>query len=240
MKHLPFKPEAVLFDMDGLIFDTEALYRDAVIKAAEENGFNIPVSVYLETIGLPSASAKALLGMHLAGEVAIEDLWKQASDQFQTMVATELRLKSGVIEMLDWLEEIQLPWAIVTSSDHDTVLSHLLAVNLRDRFRHIIARGDYIAAKPHPEPYLKAASRLGVDPSHCVALEDSRNGVLSASRAGLMTIMVPDLVQPAQDIQSLCAYIAPDLHTVLAVLVDTFQRNERIGSANHTLGDLSS
>ncbi|WP_246621747.1 HAD family hydrolase [Rhizobium laguerreae] len=149
------------------------MYRDAVIKAAEENGFNIPVSVYLETIGLPSASAKALLGMHLAGEVAIEDLWKQASDQFQTMVATELRLKSGVIEMLDWLEEIQLPWAIVTSSDHDTVLSHLLAVNLRDRFRHIIARGDYIAAKPHPEPYLKAASRLGVDPSHCVALEDS-------------------------------------------------------------------
>ncbi|CAN7259257.1 HAD family hydrolase [Rhizobium leguminosarum] len=223
MKHLPHKPEAVLFDMDGLIFDTEALYRDAVIKAAEENGFNIQVSVYLETIGLPSASAKAFLGMHLGGEIAIEDLWKQASDQFQTMVATELRLKPGVIEMLDWLEEIHLPCAIVTSSDHDTVLSHLLAVNLRDRFRHIIAHGDYTAAKPHPEPYLKAASRLGVEPSRCVALEDSRNGVLSASRAGLMTIMVPDLVQPTPDVQCLCAYVAPDLHDVLVVLIDTLQ-----------------
>ncbi|MBY5694807.1 HAD family hydrolase [Rhizobium leguminosarum] len=223
MKHLRYKPKAVLFDMDGLIFDTEALYRDAVIKAAEENGFNIPVSVYLETIGLPSASARALLGTHLSGEVAIDDLWKQASDQFQTMVATELRLKPGLIEMLDWLEEVRLPWAIVTSSDRDTVLSHLLAVNLRDRFRHIIARGDYTAAKPHPEPYLKAASQLGVDPSRCVALEDSRNGVLSASRAGLMTIMVPDLVQATPDTQCLCTYVAPDLHDVLAVLIDTLQ-----------------
>ncbi|OWV74951.1 HAD family hydrolase [Rhizobium sp. R339] len=223
MKQLPFKPEAVLFDMDGLIFDTEALYRDAVIKAAEEEGFNIPVSVYLETIGLPSTSARALLAMHIGGEFPIEDLWKQASDRFRTMVATELRLKPGVIEILDWLEKTQLPWAIVTSSDHDTVLSHLLAVNLKDRFMHIIAHGDYTAPKPHPEPYLKAASRLGVNPSRCVALEDSRNGVLSASSAGLMTIMVPDLVQPTLDIQSLCAYVAPDLHDVLAVLIDRLQ-----------------
>ncbi|PDT14386.1 HAD family hydrolase [Rhizobium sp. J15] len=223
MKQLPFKPEAVLFDMDGLIFDTEALYRDAVIKAAEEKGFNIPVSVYLETIGLPSTSARALLAMHIGGELPIEDLWKQASDLFRTMVATELRLKPGVIEILDWLEETQLPWAIVTSSDHDTVLSHLLAVNLKDRFMHIIAHGDYTAAKPHPEPYLKAASRLRVNPSRCVALEDSCSGVLSASRAGLMTIMVPDLVQPTLDIQSLCAYVAPNLHDVLAVLIDRLQ-----------------
>ncbi|WHO72332.1 HAD family phosphatase [Rhizobium sp. BT03] len=223
MKQLPFKPEAVLFDMDGLIFDTEALYRDAVIKAAEENGFDIPVSVYLETIGLPGMSARALLGLHLGGEFPIEDVWNQASDRFRTMVATELRLKPGVIEILDWLEEIQLPWAIVTSSDHDTVLSHLLAVNLKDRFAHIIARGDYSAGKPHPEPYLKAASRLGVNPSRSVALEDSRNGVLSASRAGLMTIMVPDLVQPTPDTQNLCAYVAPDLHDVLAVLINALQ-----------------
>ena len=230
MKQLPFKPEAVLFDMDGLIFDTEALYRDAVIRAAKENGFDIPVSVYLETIGLPSTSARALLGMHLGGEFPIEDLWKHASDRFQTMVATELRLKPGVIEILDWLAEVQLPWAIVTSSDHDTVLSHLLAANLKDRFVHIIARGDYAAAKPHPEPYLKATSRLGVNPSRCIALEDSHNGVLSASRAGLMTIMVPDLIQPTPDLENLCAYVAPDLHDVLAILIDRLR----------TLGDLDS
>ena len=225
MKRLSRKPRAVLFDMDGVIFDTEVLYRDAVLKAAKDNGFSLPVSIYLETIGLPGPDARDLLQNYLGEEISIDGLWSRASAHFHTMVKTELRLKTGLLEMLTRLEDLQIPCAIATSSDRDTVQSHLFATGLHERFEIIIAHGDYAAGKPDPEPYLKAAERLGVPPEACVALEDSHNGILAASRAGLMAIMVPDLVQPTPDIACLCECVANDLHAAWAIIANSVEEN---------------
>ena len=82
------------------------------------------------------------------------------------------------------------------------------------RFQFVIAQGDYVGGKPHPAPFLKAAERLGVAPESCVALEDSYHGVRSAAGAGMMTIMVPDLFPPTDDMKELCVGIAQDLHEV--------------------------
>ncbi|WP_275427111.1 HAD family hydrolase, partial [Stenotrophomonas maltophilia] len=85
-----------------------------------------------------------------------------------------------------------MPRAIATSSTHRSVQHHLAAHGLLGRFDDIVAHGDYTRGKPAPDPFLQAAGRLGVEPEFCLALEDSHNGVRSASSAGMMTVMVPD------------------------------------------------
>ena len=87
-----------------------------------------------------------------------------------------------------------------------------------DRFHAIVARGDYTRGKPNPDPFLTAAQRLGVAPADCLALEDSYNGIRAASAAGMMTVMVPDLLDPTEEMQGLCLRIARDLHEVRELL----------------------
>jgi beta-phosphoglucomutase-like phosphatase (HAD superfamily) len=83
-----------------------------------------------------------------------------------------------------------------------------------DNYHHIVAHGDYVNHKPAPDPYLRATHFLKVHPSLCVALEDSPKGVQSASSAGMMTIMVPDLLEPTDEVRALCAFVVDDLHAV--------------------------
>ena len=92
--------------------------------------------------------------------------------------------------------------------------AHLGPSGIIPRFHTVIARGDYAQGKPNPDPFLTAAARLGIDPVHCLALEDSHNGVRAASSAGMMTVMVPDLLDATDEMQSLCVRIAQDLHEV--------------------------
>jgi beta-phosphoglucomutase-like phosphatase (HAD superfamily) len=90
----------------------------------------------------------------------------------------------------------------------------LTAHALTERFHTVVAQGDYAASKPAPDPYLTAAARLGVAPALCLALEDSHNGVRSAASAGMMTVMVPDLLPATAEIAALCTFVAEDLHRV--------------------------
>jgi HAD superfamily hydrolase (TIGR01509 family) len=130
----------------------------------------------------------------------------------------QLCLKAGLVELLDFLDDARLPRAIATSSRHEDVQHNLGIHGLLDRFETVVARGDYSRGKPHPEPFLKAAERLGVKPESCLALEDSYHGVRAASDAGMMTIMVPDLLPPTAEMKALCVGIARDLHEVCALM----------------------
>ena len=123
---------------------------------------------------------------------------------------TRLALKPGVVELLDVLDELRLPRAIATSSSHRTVRHHLAAHDLAGRFDAVVGSGDYAAGKPAPDPFLTAAERLGVEPRRCLALEDSHNGIRAASAAGMMTIMVPDLLEPTEEIRGSARSIARD------------------------------
>jgi beta-phosphoglucomutase-like phosphatase (HAD superfamily) len=140
--NFPRKPHAVVFDMDGVIFDTEALYRDALMAAALEFGRQMPVAVCLETIGLSTAAAKQFIVARFGIGFEVELFWKRASEHFLTAAAAGLRLKPGVIDLLSTLESLRPPWAIATSSGHETVQSHLSDHGLAERFKTIVANGD--------------------------------------------------------------------------------------------------
>lgn len=216
---LPRMPQAIVFDMDGLLFDTEALYRDAMLATAQAFGRAMPLSLYLATIGLSGEATRHSLGAHFGPDFDLDRFWQQAAARFDTLATTELRLKRGVLELLVTLEELDLPFAIATSSGHRDVERNLSHHGLLERFPIIIAHGDYQWGKPHPEPFLAAARRLDIAPQDCLALEDSHNGVRSASAAGMMTVMVPDLLAATPEIRDLCLGVADSLGDVRAALL---------------------
>jgi len=216
---LPHRPAAIVFDMDGLLFDTEALYQKAVLVAAAEGGHDVTSGIFSRTIGLSWPQTRSLLLGHFGDAFPADEFVAAWVRHFDMMAATRLSLKPGAIELLDTLDDLRLPRAIATSSAHQTVQHHLTAHDLVGRFHVIVGHGDYACGKPAPDPFLKAAERLGVEPRLCLALEDSHNGVRSASSAGMMTVMVPDLLEPTDEIRGLCTFVAGDLHEVRGLLL---------------------
>lgn len=218
---LPHAPQAVIFDMDGLLFDTEALYQQAYVEAAKLGGYTVSVDVIRSSVGLPWVRGRGLMLQQLGAQFPIDEYYARMTDRFVELSATELRLKPGVLDLLALLDDLDLPRCIATSSSHATVRQHLSAHDLTQRFHAVIAHGDYNNSKPAPDPYLVAAERLAVPAGLCLALEDSHIGVRSASAAGMMTIMVPDLVLPTPEIAALCYCVAQSLHDVRALVLSS-------------------
>ena len=215
---LPRIVRAVVFDMDGLLVDSEVVYCEALTVQAAEMGHDLPMAVLKRMIGHTWAGSAQVLREHFGPDFDTDALRDGSVEKFYALAEAEIALKTGVLELLDLLDAAGLPRAIATSSRRVDVDHHLAAHGLTDRFNAIKAQGDYARGKPHPDPYLRAAEALGVPPQDCLALEDSHNGVRAAAAAGMMTIMVPDMLDPTEEMRTLCIRIARDLHEVRDLL----------------------
>jgi HAD superfamily hydrolase (TIGR01509 family) len=204
--------------MDGLLIDSEAVYRDAMLETARETNLDLPDSVIEQMIGLPWYASAKVLTAHYGDDFDTHAFRIDSTRRFHEIGEAGICLKAGVIELLDHLDALALPRAICTSSAPDQVEHHIGGHGLLARFDTIVARGDYANAKPAPDPFLVAAGRLGIGAADCLALEDSHNGVRAASSAGMMTIMVPDLLTATDEMHGLCVRIADSLHEVRALL----------------------
>ncbi len=215
---LPHPVEAVIFDMDGLLVDSEVMFRDCMNHVAGLYGRDLPDSVFLRMVGLPSPVSRRIAIDHFGADFPIdafnEAVWNHARSRHDAGVP----LKPGVVELLDHLDRAAVPRAVATSSSHAVVELQLGRTGILPRFHSVVAAGDYARGKPHPDPFLTAASRLSADPARCLALEDSHNGVRAAQAAGMMVIMVPDLLEATPEMRDLCVTIAASLHDVRAIL----------------------
>ena len=172
--------EAVLFDMDGLLLDTEAVYTRALLEAAEANGVEMPLEFCHSMIGVPGKECEALIQEFFGSAFSLD----RFRESFKRSVAREfdagIAVKNGAVEILDFLESRCLPAAVATSTGRTTADRHLQQAGLRERFKAIVTRDDVEHGKPAPDIYLEAARRLGVAPERCIALEDSHNGLRAA------------------------------------------------------------
>ena len=200
-----YKPEwgasrpirGVLFDMDGLVLDSEKLYSRFWREACGFYGFDMSYEQSLKMRALN----------HRAGEEMLRSFFGDSIDYVQTRTKrvelmdafvekNGVELKSGILELLDCLEERGIPAAITSSSPLSRIRSHLSFHGLDTRFAALCSGYDVPNGKPAPDIYLYGAKCLGLKPEECLALEDAPAGILSAYRAGCLPVMIPDQDQP--------------------------------------------
>ncbi|MBS0530007.1 MAG: HAD family phosphatase [Proteobacteria bacterium] len=219
--------QAVLLDMDGTLLDTEQVYLASLIKALDAHGYPDATAICHAMIGLPGPECEAMLRDHYGEKFPLEKINTAYATHRDDLLAQGLPLKPGTLELLDALRDAECPTAIVTSSSRRTAHRYLSLAGIRDRFDAILTGDDVTRGKPHPDLYLLAAEQLGVAPPVCIAVEDSSPGVTAAHAAGATTIMVPDILQPNDDIRAKCAAVLPDLHVALALLRERYDLGAR-------------
>jgi HAD superfamily hydrolase (TIGR01509 family) len=213
------RPEAVIFDMDGLIFDTEALYQMALLGVGRGRGLAcIDADLVVETIGLSWPATRDLMADRIGDGGLADIIVAEWTSAFDVLAENQLALKPGVRELLATLDDLSIPSAIATGSYRETAMRHLGAHGLENHFQAVIAKEDCKTGKPAPEPFVLAADRLDIRPANCLALEDSANGIRSAHAAGMRAIMIPDLIEPDAEISELCAHVCASLLDVQALL----------------------
>lgn len=235
---LPRPVRAVLFDMDGLLADSESLAMRDLMDAAADMGIDAPPSFCHTMIGVPADHCLRLVQERFDRDFPAKDYLAEAGRRLERLIeAGLLALKPGVPELLSHLDSLGLPTAVATSSSRVKADRHLRSAGILDRFPVIVTRDDVERGKPHPDLFLRAAADIGIEPEHCLVLEDSHNGVHAAHAAGAMVVMVPDLPPPTDEMRAVCLTIAPDLHAVRRLIApcsggpDGGQRTKGIAAA---------
>lgn len=207
--------KAVIFDMDGVIFDSERLYMECCCEAAEIFGISDIESTVHACIGLTTQKTHELYLNKYGKDFPIDEFWKEATGRFaQKTKGGLLPVKKGARELLEMLYEKNIPTALASSTKTETIIRELIAADLFGYFKTIVG-GDMVSkSKPEPDVFLFAAERAGFAPEECIIIEDSFNGVRAARAAGGYVIMVPDLVQPDEEIRSLADRVEPSLDDV--------------------------
>lgn len=215
---------AMAIDMDGVITDTERLSWDAWESAARHFGFSIPQEVQKKMVGLYIADIYALVHraagpFDIAAVEAFRDVYVE-----EAVRTAGVPLRPGARELLQFCRERGVRVALATSSEHSRVDFFFARCGLWPYFDAWVTRDDVLHPKPDPEIYALAAERLGAAPSECMGVDDSASGILSAHRAGLLPVLVPDQAVPTADIRALCHRECRDLFGVIELL------SEQVGS----------
>ncbi len=218
-RRLRQRPRAVIFDMDGLMLDTEPLAARAWTEAARTIGVEFDPAVTPRLVGRNFPDCMALIHAHHGAGYPVARVMEAWAQAYDAIVAREgIALKRGLVELLAWLEGEAIPRAVATSTRRARAQTKLELTRLLDRFEALVGGDEIARGKPAPDIFVEAAARLGVAPSGCVVLEDSEPGVAAAIAAGMAPIMVPDLLPASPELLARGALVFASLEEVHAHL----------------------
>lgn len=207
---LPFLPDAVIFDMDGLMLDSERAINACMASAARELGHALPDSLWLKMIGGGDGLCRRLLSEQI-GEAAADALLMRSETLYDAVADAGIDHRPGIVELLEWLVARGIPRAVATSTRRPLAMRKLAAAGLLPYFDAVCTSSDVPRPKPAPDVYLLAASTLGVQPARCLVLEDSPTGVRAALAAGMTPVQVPDMLEPDEGVRALAHRIVASL-----------------------------
>ena len=190
----------VLFDMDGLVLDSERLYTRFWMEAAQTLGYPMTKEQALGLRSLGKIPAQAHLTACFGPGIDYTEVRAKRIELMDAFVAEHgIAPKPGIGDLLDYLQEQNIPTAITSSSPMEYILRHLTAQNLAHRFRKLCSGHEVPHGMPAPDIYLAGAAALNLPPEQCLALEDAPAGIESAFRAGCLPVMIPDLDPPGEN-----------------------------------------
>lgn len=213
--------KTVVFDMDGVLFDTERLCMESWVQVAEELDIHDMEEVFPLCIGLNANDTKALILNHYGQDFPYEEYKVKTSQWFWKEIKENgLSIKTGVKEILAFLKENGYKIGLASSTKYEAVIKHLERAGIRDYFAEVVT-GDMVEhSKPQPDIYLLACEKLGVKPGEAYAIEDSPNGIRAAYAADMKPIMVPDMIAPDEEMKQLSFVIYNDLLEVRNFLMN--------------------
>ncbi|WP_283128014.1 HAD family phosphatase [Allofournierella massiliensis] len=211
--------EAVLFDMDGLMFDTERMYQKAWLQAGRQMGAPMEPEI-VDRLRGRNREGCARVCREAFGEDFDFDAMRTACRALMARWIEEdgLPVKPGLYELLAELERRGIPAVLSTSTTRDSAWGHLQRAKVDRYFLGAVCGDEVSHSKPDPEVFLKAAALAGKDPARCLVLEDSPAGVRAGAAAGCFTVMVPDLTAPDEELKKLADEILPGLRDVIPLL----------------------
>lgn len=209
----------VLFDMDGVVIDTEKLYTRFWMEAARDLGHPMTLEQALQLRSLGKVPSQAKLDSFFGPVLDYDTLRNRRIELMEAFIAANgVEEKPGIRELLARLKEKKIPCAITSSSSVPLIRRHLGDLGLLDGFTALCSGKDVPHGKPAPDIYLSGAATLGVAPENCLAIEDSPAGIESAWRAGCMAVIVPDQDQPGEEVLSRCFAKADSLIDVMELI----------------------
>lgn len=207
---------AVIFDMDGVLFDTERICEKSWMAAAKKRGLSGMEEVFSRCIGQNENGSRSVVLGAYGEDFDYPGFRKEASAYFWEYIEKDgLPMMKGVREILDWLKQNGWRVGLASSTKQASVENHLARAGIREYFETLVT-GDMVEhSKPQPDIYLLACSKLGTEPGETYAVEDSPNGIRSARAAGMLPLMVPDMLPPDEEMRALSHRIFRDLVEVL-------------------------
>ena len=202
--------KAAIFDMDGLLIDSERIIMQACIQAAKEVGINYTMAEFVELIGRSSPDASRIMAEQLGGV----DILERVSNGVTTILSQRnhvFPLKTGAVDLLNHYQLQQIICGVASSSPTQHIQHRLSHVNVLDYFSTITSGQEVVNGKPSPDIYLLAVQKLGVSVDECIAFEDSEPGARAAIAAGLKVVVVPDLKQPSAFVRENCFKLVDSL-----------------------------
>jgi HAD superfamily hydrolase (TIGR01509 family) len=213
------RPRAVIFDMDGLMLDTERLAPRAWGDAAAAVGVDFDLTLIVPMVGRNFRDCAALIVDRHGPDFPTAELMRAWHVAYDAIVEREgIALKPGLLPLLDWLEAEGIPKAVATSTRRDRAQAKLAQTALLARFAALIGGDEVAHGKPAPDIFFAAADRLGQPVAECVVLEDSEPGVRAALAAGMTPIMVPDMHPPSAALMALEPLVLASLADIPAHL----------------------
>ncbi|MFO7850584.1 MAG: HAD family phosphatase [Spirochaetia bacterium] len=190
-----------LFDMDGLLFDTENLFLTQSEETQQEMGYDVPLEAHMEVIGRTSEDVRRLFLEHMGEDFPFSNFFERTNRRVIERIEQEgIPVKQGVFELIDSLRRRGVASALASSSSLSVIERNLKNADMEGMFSLVVGGNEVERGKPAPDIFLLAAERAGRDPEECIVFEDSNNGVRAAYAAGMRPVMVPDIEAPGAEV----------------------------------------
>ena len=212
-------PKLVIFDMDGLIFDSEETFFRQLKTVMDQYGYALTRENYIATTGFAWGDAERIMKGFYGEDYPFEEIsLKTRSIVGEIAAKGELEVKPGIPRLLEFLKEKGIPCCVASSSPTSSVTAYLKAAGLDGYFCNMLGGESVAHTKPHPEIFLTACQSCGVHPEEALVLEDSAAGALAAINGSIPVIIIPDMKKPEREIAEKALLIAPDAYAVVDFL----------------------